>query len=147
MSLVAGNLLRWQYITLLILEHTEGTGDKLFVPYEGLMREPCQQAQRLYTFLNQSCQVKGGDRTRISQMAQAVDPGLWHSRSQRSFSKVHEATSEQRALYQFLKRTVVSPLAAFEREQYPMPPGWREVIKHDEALVRAHSRSQGPHTH
>ena len=35
-SLIAGNLLRWQYMISLILEHTEAAQDKIFIPYEEL---------------------------------------------------------------------------------------------------------------
>jgi hypothetical protein len=136
--LIAGNLLRWQYMTLLILEHTERTDRKIYIPYEGLMQEPTQQAHRLYAFLNRSCATQDADVMRISQMAETVDPNLWHNQSQRPFSQAEEATGAQVELYQFLKGKVRNPLDTFDRLKYPMPPGWREFVENEEALVRAH---------
>jgi len=134
-NLIAGNLLRWQYMTLLILEHTEEDEKKIFIPYEGLVQEPWEQAKRLYEFLNWNCEVKVSDDTRIKAMAEAVNPKLWRNRSQIPFSQAYEATNEQKALYQFLERKVKEPLRKFEITKYPMPPGWREFVKNNEALI------------
>jgi hypothetical protein len=138
-SLVAGNLLRWQYITLLILEHTEEIESKIFVSYEELVQDPRQQAGRLCAFLDRHCEVEASGETQIARMAEAVDPKLWHNQSQRPFSQVREATDAQKALYGFIERKIKDPLEKFERARYPMPPGWREFVKNKEALVRAHA--------
>jgi len=137
------DLLRWQYMMLLILEHTEEAERKIFTPYEGLVQEPWKQAKRLCAFLNRNSEVKVSDDTRIEVMAEAVNPKLWHNRSQIPFSQVHEATNEQKALYQFLERKVEEPLKKFEIAKYPMPPGWREFVKNREALIRVHSPAKG----
>jgi hypothetical protein len=131
-SLIAGNLLRWHYMMLLILEHTEETERKIFIPYEGLVRDPWRHAKRLYEFLNRNCEVEVSDDTRIEVMAEVVNPKLWHNQSQIPFSQVPEATNEQKALYQFLERKVEEPLKQFETTKYPMPPGWLEFVKNSE---------------
>lgn len=33
---------------------------------------------------------------------------------------------------------VTDPGTRFVAEDYPMPPGWREFVRNEEALVRAH---------
>ncbi len=138
-SLIAGNLLRWQYMMLLILQHTAETERKLFISYEALMQEPWSQAHRLYTFLNQTYAVRVLDDPKIKVMAEAVVPKLWHNRSQIPFAQVHEATHAQKALYHFLERKVKAPFKPFEPAKYPLPPGWREFVQNGEALIRAHS--------
>lgn len=85
-SLIAGNLLRWQYMMLLILEHTEETERKMFIPYERLVQDPWRHAKRLYEFLNRNCEVEVSDDTRIEVMTEAVHPTLWHNQSQIPFS-------------------------------------------------------------
>jgi len=130
-SLIVGNLLRWQYMMLLILEHTDDSESKMFVPFEGLMQEPRTHARRLHEFLDRSCKGKISDDMSVESIAQAVNLRLWHNRSQSPFSEVHEATKEQKALYQFLERKVQEPLTKLDIARYPMPPGWREVIMND----------------
>ncbi|MBI1924552.1 sulfotransferase [Candidatus Poribacteria bacterium] len=136
MSLIAGNILRWQYMMLLILEHTEETENKIFIPYEGLVLKPWKQAKRLYEFLNRNCEVKVSDDMGSKVMAQTVNPKLWRNRSQSPFSQVHEATNEQKALYQFIERKVKNPLKKFEIAKYPMYAGWQEFVKNEEMLLR-----------
>jgi hypothetical protein len=136
-SLIAGNLLRWQYMMLRILEHTEAVERKVFIPYEGFVKEPWKQAKRLCDFLNRNCEVEVSDATRIEAMAEAVNPKLWHHQSRLPFSQVREATDEQKALYQFVERKVEDPLKKFEMAKYPMPPGWLEFVKNEEALIRS----------
>jgi hypothetical protein len=148
-SLITGNLLRWQYMMSLILAHTEETERKIFIPYEELMQEPRKQADRLYAFLNQNvlnqnnCDAIVPNAARIEIMAERVNPALWHNRNQTPFTQIQEATNEQKALYQFVKSKVESPLKKFERTKYPMPPGWIELMKNQEALIRAYSGAIG----
>ena len=54
-SLIDAYLLRWHYIMLLILEHTEGAADTIYVPYEGVIQDPKTHALKLGRFLNRCC--------------------------------------------------------------------------------------------
>lgn len=137
-SLIAGNLLRWQYMMSLILEHTEETENKIFIPYEDVVREPQKQADRLGEFLNLNYAVGTPDEITLQEMARVVHPELWRQRSLVPFEQVHQATVEQKNLYQFAERKVQNPLGKFEMAEYPMHPGWREFVKNGEALMRAH---------
>jgi hypothetical protein len=136
LNLIAGNLLRWQYMMLLVLEHTDDAEDKLFIPFEGLMRDPKTHAKGLSEFLDRSCADKTSDEMRIEQMARVVNPRLWRNRANIPFSRVHEATNEQKALYQFLGKKTEDPLTKLNITDYPMPADWRDVIKDDEARRR-----------
>ena len=121
---------------LLLLEHTEETENKIFIPYEGLVQQPWKQAKRLYEFLNRNCEVKVSDDMKIEVMAQTVNPKLWRNRNQIRFDQVDEATNEQKALYQFIQRKVKNPLKKFEMAKYPMHAGWQEFVKNEEFCVK-----------
>jgi hypothetical protein len=135
-SLIAGNLLRWQYMTNLILAHTEGTENKLFIPYEKLVQEPWKGAKRLDAFLNRNDKVPVSDDMKIEEMAGAVNPKLWHNRNPIPFDHVQEATDAQKVLYRFIQSKVKNPLQKFERTKYPMYAGWREFVKNAEFCVK-----------
>ena len=136
LNLIAGNLLRWQYMMLLVLEHTDDAEGKLFMPFEGLMRAPKTHAKRLSEFLDRSCADTTSDEIRVEQMAQVVNPRLWRNRANIPFSRVHEAANEQKALYQFLGKKTEDPLTKLNITDYQMPADWRDVIKNDEAHRR-----------
>ena len=140
-SLVAGNLLRWQYILLRILTHTEPSPCKLFIAYETLLQEPEAQAQRLATFLAQHCDMPPPDAVRIAHIASAVDPALWRNHSTRPFGHTPEATNAQQALYRLLQHKVHDPYTPFDPNDYPMTPGWREFIQNEYALVKTYTQA------
>lgn len=132
---IAGNLLRWQYMTLLILEHTEPLQDKIFISYEGLVQGPRPQARRLYEFLNATCKTRMPEDV-IEAMAQVVNPNLHRHHSPMPFVHIEEATTEQKALYQFVEDKIRNPREKFEAGKYPMYTGWKEFVKNEELLVR-----------
>lgn len=138
-SLVRGNLLRWQYMMRLILAGTEGAA-RLFVRYEDLMADPVSGARRIASFLDERF-GPGKEPSRVEAMARVVDPGLWRVRCRVPFREASEATEQQRALYDLALRLVADPKVPFAPDEYRLPPGWRERVKEDEDLVRAHSGS------
>lgn len=133
-SFVAMNLLRWQHIMTLILQHTEDAQHKLFLGYEDIMRQPRAQAERLACFLNS----KFGQRdSSIQAMVDVVEPRLWRNNCGISFDQVPEATAAQKALYTFARRKVENPFEPFDVAKYPLPPGYLEFLNIQEALLRA----------
>ena len=136
-SLIEGNLARWQYQMLRILQHTDEEDSKMFLRFEDLMREPRKQAGKLRDFLDRNCQTNLSDDMGMEGMVQAVDPRLWHDRSQVPFSQVHEASEEQKALYRFLQRKVREPLTKFDVAKYAMPSDWIDVVKSEEVSRKA----------
>lgn len=134
-SFVAMNLLRWQHIMTLILQHTEEAQHRLFFGYEDIMYNPRAQAERLACFLNS----KFGKRiSPIQAMVDVVEPQLWRNKCGIPFEQVPEATSEQKALYAFAKQKIENPLEPFNVAKYPLPPGYLEFLNIQEALLKAY---------
>ena len=133
-SFVAMNLLRWQHMMTLILQHTEDAAHRLFLEYEEIVGEPRVQAERLSGFLNS----KFGNRvSRTEAMVEVVESRLWRNNCRIPFEEVPEATTQQKALYAFVRQKVKNPLAPFEIAEFPLPPGYREFLNIQEALLKA----------
>ena len=131
-SFVPMNLLRWQHMLIQILEHT-GSARRIFIAYEEVLREPRAQAQRLDAFLNS----RFGNRvSRIDVMVDVVNPGLCHHNCDTPFHSLPEATNEQKALYTLLQSMIDNPHRPFDKTAYPMPPGYLEFLKIQDALLR-----------
>ena len=137
-SFIPTNLLRWQHMMIQILEHT-GSARRIFIAYEEVLREPRAQAQRLDAMLNS----RFGNRvSHIDGMVDVVNPRLCHHNCNIPFQCLPEATSEQKALYAFLQSLIVNPQQPFDKTAYPMPPGHREFLKVQEALLRAYNSTK-----
>ncbi len=134
-SFVAMNLLRWQHIMMLILQHTEDAQHRLFLGYEDIMRQPRVQVEKLACFLNSKF---GKQVSPIQAMVDAVEPQLWRNNCDIPFEQVAEATSEQKALYAFARRKIDNPLEPFDGTKYPLPPGYLEFLNVQEALLKAY---------
>ena len=133
-SFVAMNLLRWQHIMMLILQHTEDAPHQLFLAYEDIMCDPYVQAEKLATFLN----AKFGQRdSPIQAMVDVVEPKLWRNNCGIPFEQVPEATPEQKLLYTFARQKIENPLELFDVSKYPLPPGYLEFLNVQEALLKA----------
>ena len=133
-SFVAMNLLRWQHMMTLILQHTEGAQHRLFLGYEDIMRAPRVQAERLAEFLNSKFE---NQISPIQAMVDAVDPRLWRNDCRMPFDQVPEATESQKALYSFARQKIKNPLELFDITKYPLPPGYLEFLNIQEALLKA----------
>jgi hypothetical protein len=126
-SIIAANLLRWQYFMLTALAATEGCKQRIFVDYDRAQADPTAEARRLAGFLD-AAYGRQSDEETVARMAQAVDPDLHRNRLTRAFAEVPEATAEQQALYEHLRRKVDDPTLPFVAEQYPLFAGWREYL-------------------
>ena len=134
-SFVSMNLLRWQHIMTLILQHTEDVQHRLFFGYEDIMHNPRAQAERLACFLN----AKFSKRTSLTQeIVDAVEPQLWRNNCDIPFEQVAEATSEQKALYAFVRQKIDNPFEPFDVTKYPLPPGHLEFLNVQEALLKTY---------
>jgi hypothetical protein len=130
-STVAANLLRWQHYTRFILEATAGSRT-IFVSNELLLGSPLEQCQRLSAFLDEHCGTttdQPGPDDRVERMVQAIDPSLRRVRPAVPFDEVPEATPEQKALYDLLRRKVDDPEAEFDPDLYPLYAGWKEYMQ------------------
>lgn len=131
--IIAMFLLRWQHFMLSILAHSERNEHTLFVPYEELLQSPAEQSRRLAGFLDGVCgtaagAAAGGDE-RLARMIETVEPALWRNRSPVPFSEVPEASGEQKALFELLRRKVANPAEPFAAEAYRLSAGWREYLQ------------------
>ena len=134
-SFVPMNLLRWQHMMIQILKHT-GSARRIFIAYEDVLREPRAQAQRLDAFLNS----RFGNRvSRIDGMVEVVNPELCHHNCDIPFQSVREATREQKALYAVLQSMIDNPQLPFDKTAYPMPSGYLEFLKIQDALLRTYN--------
>ena len=133
-SFVAMNLLRWQHMMTLILQHTEDTQHRLFLSYEDIMSKPRVQAERLAEFLNSKFD---NQISPIQAMVDAVDPQLWRNDCRMPFDQVPEATESQKALYSFARQKIKNPSKPFDVTKYPLPPGYLEFLNIQEALLKA----------
>ena len=132
-SFIPMNLLRWQHMMMQILEHTKGATHRLFVAYEEVIREPSAQAQRLSGFPNS----RSGDRvSRLNEMVGVVNSKLCHHNCDTPFQSLPEATCEQKGLYAFVQIMIDHPQVPFDKTAYPMPPGYLEFLKIQDALLR-----------
>ena len=132
-SFVAMNLLRWQHMMVLILQHTEDAQHRLFLRYEDIMRNPCMQAERLANFLDS----KFGKQTLpIQAMVDVVEPQLWRNNCGIPLEQAAEATVEQKALYAFLKQKISNSSEPFNAAKYPLPPGYLEFLNVQEAFLK-----------
>ena len=132
-DLVPCNLLRWQHMMRMVLRATAGTDRRLFVEYEACVRQPQVQARRLARFLDEQSRGKSADKQTLLAMAQAVNPALWRNRTERPPTEIAEVTPAQRALYAFLRAKLIDA-GAEPSAGFPMPPGWREFVRHAEAM-------------
>ena len=133
-SFVAMNLLRWQHMMTLILQHTEDARHRLFLSYEDIMRNPRSQVERLTGFLNSKF---GNQDSSIQSMVDVVEPQLWRNNCGIPFDRVTEATPEQKTLYAFIKQKINNPFEPFDITKYPLPPGYCEFLNIQEALLKA----------
>ena len=132
-SFIAMNLLRWQHMMALILQHTEDAQHRIFLGYEDVIRNPRMQAERLTDFLN----AKFGNRVSpIQAMIDAVEPQLWRNDCGVPFEQAAEATVEQKALYAFTRRKIDNPFEPFDVAKYPLPPGYLEFLNVQETLLK-----------
>ena len=134
-SFVAMNLLRWQHIMTLILQHTEDAQHKLFLGYENIIRNPRIQAERLADFLNSKF---GNQVSPIQAMINVVEPQLWRNNCSVPFEGAAEATAEQKALYAFARQKIDNPFEPFDVAKYPLPPGYLEFLNIQEALLKTY---------
>ena len=134
-SFIAMNLLRWQHMMTLILQHTEDAQHRLFLGYEDIVRQPRVQAEKLTCFLNSKF---GKQVSPIQSMVDAVEPQLWRNNCDIPFEQVAEATSEQKVLYAFARRKIDNPLEPFDGTKYPLPPGYLEFLNVQEALLKVY---------
>jgi hypothetical protein len=135
MNFIAGNILRWQFRMLSILEQTDEAENRLFISYERLVQAPLDEAKRLNDFLNGVSGREESSVQNIEFMAQAIKPKFWRNRSEHSFDEVREATNEQKALHRFLQSRSQDLQEKFEPEKWTIYAGALDLAKNQELFT------------
>jgi hypothetical protein len=114
---------------LAILRNTEQERKKIFISYEQLLEDPLAICRRLAHFLDQHCSTATTASTTVEAMANAIDRRFWRNRSEKQFQDAPQATTAQKALYEFLQIKVADANALFESKQFPLFPVWRRYLE------------------
>ncbi|MDY7094115.1 MAG: sulfotransferase [Acidobacteriota bacterium] len=127
--LMTANLLRWQFYLLSILAEVDAAKEKIFIQYETLLKSPREEAEKLDRFLSAGCEIEAGDEERVSAMAGRIRSSLWRNKSPVPLSRVPQASKEQKAFYELLKKKVTRPSEPFVAARYPMYAGYWEYLE------------------
>ena len=125
---ISASLLIWQRHMLAILKETESAQCRIFIEYESLFKDPIEQCERLYLFLNQCYEPRGTRQQIIDKMARTIAPELRNNSSNSSFLNVPQATEEQKALYSYLQRKAQNVVQGSDQIDFSIYAGWREYL-------------------
>lgn len=132
LRLITYFVLRWQVLFRAILPALAGNPDHLVLTYEGLLKSPVEQLGRLSRFLD--LRLGGGGADRLEQMFEAIDPGLWHQKSETSFFDLEQVLAPQKDLLRHLERRAASVPEPFVAADYSLPPYHREWLDNFDTL-------------
>lgn len=126
----------WQYCMLQVILFTQPSKRKLFIAYDQLINNPLQECTRLCNFLDKNCEKSSKDfQKRLDQMLPRVAKNQQHQHYEISLSEMHQATREQRALYNFLRVKTLYPDEAFNIDDFALYAGWREYLESVDMLM------------
>jgi hypothetical protein len=137
LKLVTYFVLRWQVLSRAILEALERNPEHLVVAYEDLLKSPFRQVSRLCRFLDGQAGGDGEDAAaaeRLAEMLEAIDPGLWHQKSERSFFDLEQVLAPQKELLRHLDRRAAGQPEPFEPARFALPPYGQEWLDNLDAL-------------
>jgi hypothetical protein len=142
LQLITYFVLRWQVLFHAILAALERNPDHLLVSYEAILKSPVEQLGRLCRFLDGRSGGNAGDgmgdgmEDRLGEMFEAIDPALWHQKSETSFFDLEPIVEPQKDLLRHLLRRAAGGPEPFVAERYPLPPYHREWLDNLETLRR-----------
>lgn len=117
----SAGLLYWQYCMLNILAFTQKSQKKMFIAYDQLVNEPLRECMRLSQFLDQHCgKTAQGSQQRIEAMFPHVAGNQRHYHYGKDLADMEQATSEQRALYNFLRVKIMYPDESFQESDFAL---------------------------
>jgi hypothetical protein len=141
---LSAGLAYWQFCMLNVLNYTQSNPRKIFISYDELIKNPLQACARLSSFLDEQCAIAPRKvDSRVEAMAACIDKSEHHYRSSASLADIQVATTEQRALYNFLRVKTIHPQETFNPEDFALYPGWKEYLETMDALVASMSIGQG----
>ena len=126
----------WQFCMLNVLTFTQNSQRKLFIAYDRLLQDPRGECTRLCHFLDEQCGISQQDvDQRIDAMTSQIATDQHHFQHLRSLSEIETTTSEQRALYNFLRVKTMYPDETFNKDDFALYPGWQEYLQTMEMLA------------
>ena len=132
----SAGLIYWQYCMLNILAFTRENHKKIFVAYDQLLDDPVSECARLCHFLDEQCGTSiENSQERIEAMVPQVARNQRHHHYGKALAEMEQSTSEQRALYDFLRAKIGYPEEAFREEDFSLYPGWREYLQAMDMLL------------
>jgi hypothetical protein len=139
---LSAGLAYWQFCMLNILNFTQTSARKIFVAYDQLVQNPEKECARLSQFLDAQCGIEGNPAQRIEKMAGLITSSKHHFQYLQSLSETGVSTTEQRALYNFLRVKTAYPDESFNPNDFALYPGWLEYLQMMDTLVSAMESSQ-----
>jgi hypothetical protein len=128
LKLVTYFVLRWQVLLRATLESLERYPAHLVVAYESLLKSPVQQVDRLCRFLAARLGSRAEPAERLGEMLEAIDPGLWHHKSEIPFCDLEQVLAPQKDLLGHLERRAADQPEPFDPARFAFPPYYREWL-------------------
>ncbi|MBI3153640.1 MAG: sulfotransferase [Chloroflexi bacterium] len=133
---LSAGLAYWQFCMLNILNFTQNSARKIFISYDKLIQNPSQECSRLCNFLDQHCGITPSeDDQRVDRMTAHIHADKRHYQAPASLADLEVATTEQRALYNFLRVKTIHPNESFRPSDFALYPGWMEYLQAMDMLV------------
>ena len=120
----------WQFCMLNLITFTENSQRKIFIAYDQLLRNPQSECARLCHFLDEQCSIPSTDaEQRIHSMTSKIATDQHHFQHPKPLAEVETTTTEQRALYNFLRVKTMYPDETFNKVDFALYPGWLEYLQ------------------
>ena len=132
----SAGLLYWQYCMLNVITYTQPSPNKIFLAYDQIINTPQRECARLSQFLDMQCNLpQESAEHRANAMQSVVAGNQRHYEYKKSLAEIEQATTEQRALYNFLRVKTLYPDEPFKSEDFKLYPGWKEFLQSLDMLL------------
>ena len=129
--------LGWAALMRAVLPALEGDPAHLILTYEELLRSPVVQVQRLCRALAACCAAAAElGSGRLAEMFERLDPGLWHSKSELSFSDLPQVDERHKDLLRHLHRRAAGGAEPYDASRHAAAPYHREWAENFDAFRR-----------
>ena len=126
---LSAGLIYWQFCMLNILNFSQNNPRKIFIAFDQLLKDPQAESAHLCTFLDEQCGIDTKDKnSRIQSMISQIETQKYHHQVPTPLANVEVSTTEQRALYNFLRLKAIYPNEAFNANDFALPSNWMEAL-------------------
>lgn len=130
---LSAGLVYWQFCMLNILKAVQKTPRKIFIAYDRLLQNPEEECRRLCHFLDG--EISPNSEERIKAMSAHIQGSQRHFQAPASLADLEVATTEQRALYNFLRVKTLYPEETYRESDFALYPGWMEYLQIMDSLI------------